>query len=288
MFGQKRFSEINALMIKKLEEKKPVIAVHRGVWGGNIIENTIPSFRAALAQGGDMFECDLAMSTDGDLYCFHDGYEMRLFGKQENIKTMSSAEIDELVYLNSLWDVSGFHVTKFEEVPKTFCNGELYNIDRAWDYLPQVDEILQNYPESIRQALIKTPVKDQYLEFFENCPRKYMYMPIIRTMEEFHKVLTYKNINLVGVEILADKETDELYQEENVKQIQAQGLFVWVNALNLSGTPRTRLYAHLDDDTAMLGNPDASWGVLMERGVDVIQTDWPGALSMYRAARIAR
>lgn len=282
MIGQKRFAHINELLNQKLQEKKTLIAVHRGAWGGNIIENTLPSFRISLEEGGDMFECDLSISTDGDLYCFHDGYEQRLLGRSENIKTMSSAEIDDLIYMNSIGDVSCFHVTKFEEVPKTFCHGELYNIDRAWDYLPQVDEILQNYPDAIHQALIKTHVKEEYLEFFQNCPRKYMYMPIARTMDDVRKALSYTNINLVGIEILAKKETDDLFLEENVRWIQEQGLFVWVNTLNLSGMERTLLYAHLDDDTAMLGNPDASWGVLLERGIDVIQTDWPGALCRYR------
>ncbi len=282
MIGQKRFAHINELLNQKLEEKKTLIAVHRGAWGGNIIENTLPSFRISLEEGGDMFECDLSMSTDGDLYCFHDGYEQRLLGRSENIKTMSSAEIDDLIYMNSIGDVSCFHVTKFEEVPKTFCHGELYNIDRAWDYLPQVDAILQNYPDAIHQAVIKTHVKEEYLEFFQNCPRKYMYMPITRTMDDVRKALSYTDINLVGIEILAKKETDDLFLEENVRWIQEQGLFVWVNTLNLSGMERTLLYAHLDDDTAMLGNPDASWGVLLERGIDVIQTDWPGALCRYR------
>lgn len=51
----------------------------------------------------------------------------------------------------------------------------------------------------VKQAIIKTPVKDEYLEFFQNCPVKYMYMPIVYNMEELRKVLTYDNINIVGI-----------------------------------------------------------------------------------------
>lgn len=40
MAGQERFKEINNILNKELEEKKTLIAVHRGTWGGNIVENT--------------------------------------------------------------------------------------------------------------------------------------------------------------------------------------------------------------------------------------------------------
>jgi len=36
------------------------------------IENTLPSFEAAIQQGADMLEFDIQMSSDGDLLLFHD------------------------------------------------------------------------------------------------------------------------------------------------------------------------------------------------------------------------
>ena len=63
------------LLNAHLEQNKVLIAVHRGAWGGNVIENTIPSFELALQMGADMFECDLSKSTDGVLFAFHDTYE---------------------------------------------------------------------------------------------------------------------------------------------------------------------------------------------------------------------
>ena len=40
MVGKEKFKEINRLLNQKLEEKKVLIAVHRGCGCGNIIENT--------------------------------------------------------------------------------------------------------------------------------------------------------------------------------------------------------------------------------------------------------
>ena len=80
------------------------------------------------------------------------------------------------------------------------------------------------------------------------------------------------------------KAEDELFQQENVEWIQQQGLYVWVNVITLSSLDKHRLYGGLDDDTALLDNPDKSWGVLLQRGIDILQTDWPMQLSRYRDA----
>ena len=96
MVGKKEYAEINQLLNKRLDEKKILIAVHRGTWGGNIIENTNLAYEQSLAMGADMFECDLSNSTDGELYCFHDGGESRILHEEDNIKTMSSEKIESL------------------------------------------------------------------------------------------------------------------------------------------------------------------------------------------------
>ena len=46
MVGQERFQDINKALNARLAEKKVLIAVHRGSWGGSIIENTTAHFGA--------------------------------------------------------------------------------------------------------------------------------------------------------------------------------------------------------------------------------------------------
>ena len=176
MVGKEKFKEINRLLNQKLEEKKVLIAVHRGCGCGNIIENTIPAYRAALQMHADMFECDLISSTDGVVYAFHDGYEMRLLRKRRNIKTYTSKEIDAFKYKNIIEEPAEYGVEKFEDILKSFQSGELFNIDRAWDILPEVISLLEKYPQAIHQAIIKTPVKKKYLDYLEECKMKVMYM----------------------------------------------------------------------------------------------------------------
>ena len=169
MVGKKEYAQINELLNARLAAKKVLIAVHRGAWGGNIIEGTVPSLELALKMGADMFECDLSKSTDGVIYAFHDTQEPRLLKTKQNVKTMTSAEIDALEFYNSIDEPSGKHVQRFEEVVKYFTHGELFNIDRSWPILAETHELLKNYPHVVKQAIIKTPVKDEYLEFFQNC-----------------------------------------------------------------------------------------------------------------------
>lgn len=285
MIGKEQYREINLLLSGRLEEKGVLTAVHRGAWGGNIIENTTQAYEAALDMGADMVECDLTLSTDGVLYAFHDGGEFRLFRKEENMTTMDSQTIDALEFLNCLGMPSGRRVQRLEEILSHFTRGELINIDRAWPALPELDAELRKYPHALRQVVIKTPVEEQYLDFFQNCPVKYMYMPIARSMEDVRQVLSRPGINVVGVEAIAVTPEAELFQEENIRWIREQGLYVWANAIQLSGLAQHELCGGLHDCRALEEGADAAWGALLDKGYNVLQTDWPFQLSRYLRAR---
>ena len=284
MFGKDCYSEINENLNKAFEEKKVLIAAHRGAWGGNIIENTIPSFNLALEMGADMFECDVSKSTDGILYAFHDGYEKSLLGVDKNIEKLSSAEINGLGFFNSIREPSGVNVASFESIVAHYKNGELYNVDRSWTKFPETIAVLQKYPWALKQALVKSPVRDDVLEHLGKCPDKFMYMPIVRSMEDVEKTLNYPDINLVGMEIIANSQGDELFSGDTVKYLHGKGVFAWVNSITLSNKPQHVLYGGLDDDMALLKSRDESWGKMIQKGIDIIQTDWPWQLKNYRDA----
>lgn len=286
MIGQERFSEINANLSNQLAEKKVLVVVHRGSNGGSIIENTIPAYAASYQEGADMFECDIVGSTDGVLYTCHDGFEQKLFGEKNNIRSMDSSKIDSLLYRNWLGNVTPCHVQRFEDVLNRFRNGELFNIDRSWNDLPKLDALMRKYPHALHQAIIKTPVAEEHLEFFRNCPVKYMYMPICSTMEEVRLVLKETEINTVGVEMLFQSTDSEMFDLQNIQWIKDQGLLAWANAIDMGS--KHNLSAGHTDTKAIAEDPDASWGKLMEQGYNVIQTDWPSLLSQYRNQRLGR
>jgi len=270
--AMKHRDPINAKLRARLASKKPLIAVHRGSPGGNLIENTIPAYVAAIRQGGDIIEADVIMSTDGVLYTFHDGNELRLCNETTNIKQMSSAAIDKLKYFRT-----AYKVERLESVFRYFKGDTLINIDRAWDYWPEVLKLVDQY-EMADQILLKSRVKPALLSYLESCSTEYMYMPIVSSEEELEIVKRHR-INLVGAELLATTNESRFVQESYIRSIQQQGLFVWVNAINFDD--HTVLYAGYDDRISIMDDPDKGWGILIDKGIDIIQTDWPQLLSGY-------
>ena len=57
---------------------------------------------------------------------------------------------------------------------------------------------------------------------------------------------------------------------------------MWYNAITLSRLERHILCAGDEDDRSIAQGFDQGWGVLVRKGADIIQTDWPELLLQYR------
>ena len=96
------------------------------------------------------------------------------------------------------------------------------------------------------------------------------------------QALAWSGINLVGMELQASTKEDALFQDGLIQRLTEAGIFAWANAIKLRPHKAGTLFAGLDDNVALDGNPDASWGETFRKGIRVIQTDWPWQLSQYR------
>jgi len=272
----------NDLFKQEIKEKQVLIAAHRGVSGGNIIANTIPGFIAAIKAGTDILELDVIRSTDGEYFVFHDGTEPYNFKIKRNIKTMPSKKIKSLRFYNSADYLSEFSVNTLEDVLEAFKGKTLLNIDRAWDIFPGLFDYLSQF-NMAEQILVKSPVVKKVLNFVEQSDHKFMYMPIIREVAEVEAVLKYQQINMVGMELVTDNSKSGLLDDGLISRIKELGLFAWVNAVTFNET--NVLYAGMDDNTSIINDPNDGWGKLMDKGFQVILTDWPGLLYKYRLER---
>ncbi|MEK8132605.1 glycerophosphodiester phosphodiesterase family protein [Paenibacillus filicis] len=281
--GKPEYRDINALLNKKLDEHGVLLAVHRGTSLGNIIENTIPALKAALQLGGDMLEIDVFQSTDGTLYLFHDGAEKRLLQESDNIKTMNSEKIESLTYFNRDYVQTLSKVERLEDVLAYFKGDVLINIDRAWDIWPSLLNMLDRY-DMANQIILKGPAVKEQLEFLDQYETKYMFMPIAYSLADIETVLAYPNLNVVGVELIADSANHPLFQDELIARLHQLNLFVWANAITLND--HTVLFGRLDDDTSVKQDPDQGWGKLFDKNIDVIQTDWPALMAAFRERKI--
>lgn len=293
-FGQKCYEANNALLNSKLEEKKHLIAVHRGSWTGNIIQNTIPAYICAFKMGADMVECDVNRTVDGVLYSFHDGYEPDIFRVEKSIKQMTSAEVDAYRPYNAIRQQCRRPIERLSDILDWLPEGKLLNIDRSWDIFPYVLEELDRHPNALHQVIIKASVKgsfhgvpvDDALSALQKHETKYMFMPICRSMEDVEKALSLENVNVVGCELITGKETDALFQDETIAYIHDHNLFVWANAIELGNYNREPLFGPLDDDISIIEDPELGWGELFRKKIDIVQTDWPAILYAYRKEKL--
>ncbi|MBO5882991.1 MAG: glycerophosphodiester phosphodiesterase [Clostridia bacterium] len=68
---------------------------HRGLWGGEIPENSLPAF-ALAADRGYGIELDVSLSADGEVMVFHDANLKRMCGVDKKLSVLTLAELKTL------------------------------------------------------------------------------------------------------------------------------------------------------------------------------------------------
>ena len=73
---------------------------HRGLWSGDLIENSLPAFQNAV-DNGYAIEIDLYSTKDGEIVCFHDLTLSRMTEKSGFIYDRTIDQLKSLPLLNS-------------------------------------------------------------------------------------------------------------------------------------------------------------------------------------------
>ena len=276
-----RTRNITDLLVKKVREKGILVAAHRGTKGANIIENTVDAFDCAIQNDADIVELDIVSSTDGVLYVFHDGNENRLLGTPKSIKEMTSAEIDACRYRNAYGKKTGFRVNRLDAVLAHLKGDVLINVDRCWDIFDSVIGMIRMH-DMFDQVIMKCPPNEPNLRCILDSEAPIMFMAMVATQQELDMALAL-DLNLVAVEINFTSEQSPLLSEANIARLKERGILLWTNALSLKAG-WTASAGH-DDNVSITQNPDIGWGWLVDRGFDIIQTDWPMLLRRYLLSR---
>lgn len=259
---------------KLIEQNGVLIAAHRGTCGANIVQNTKLSYKNALLHGADMIEVDAAMTTDGVFYAFHNGEEKIEYGIDKDIRTLSSEEVDSMYTLNALGCRTKQKAERLEEVLENFRGKCLINIDRSWFYWKEIIDLLKKM-DMQDQILLKSGAENEFLKELEENGEGIMYMPILKTPEEWETVKKY-DINVAAAELLFEDLKNAFIQPDFMKELHGMGIAPWVNAITLDDD--TVLSGGLDDNNAIRNGFDENWGELIRMGFEIIQTDWPALL----------
>lgn len=258
--------------------KRVLIAAHRGTSGANIIQNTIGAYENALLHGADILELDVIQTTDGDFFTFHNGQEPGLVGTDQDIRTMTTEQVRSLQFFNGMQERVKEPVNKFDDVLEHFKGRNcLINVDRSWFYWRDVIRAINRHGMH-DQIILKSHATREELEILEAEGPDIQYMPILRDPAVLEQVKQYK-VNLFGAEVIFETEDSMFCSEEYIEQMHRQQIKLWVNAITLDDT--TKLTAGHDDNRAILEDMDQAWGWLIDKGYDIIQTDWPLLLKTY-------
>lgn len=264
----------------RMESQKVLIASHRGCFGGNIIENTLPAFEAALRCGADILETDIHKTKDNVMILYHDPSPMRLLGLPGEVGDYTLEALRRTTLLNVIGAPSDSRVATLDELLAAMKGRCLINLDQCWHFIDEVYAAVCEYGME-EQALIKGRVPyDDVVAWVRSRDFVPQFIPIITCDEELDCFRALpKALRIPQVEVFLNEDTDRLISAGFVSEMNDRGIRLWVNALSLGRG--TDMSAHHDDDISLTVSPDEGWGWLVRHGVGVIQTDWTAQLRRY-------
>lgn len=261
-----------------VSNSRPLVAAHRGTYGGNIPCNSLAAYKAALGQGADIIELDVAASRDKKLFCFHPGMEPAHLRLPMPLSLLSSKQIEKLCYCNYDLAKTDEHILSLDDA-FDFLKGKcLINIDKFWLNSRLIIDCIRRHKVG-SQVIIKTPADERCLRDIEVFAPDLAYMPMVRENDDISRRLLKRKINFVGIEAIFKAEYAPVISDENIEFLHKNGLAVWGNAIVYN--KKDVIAAGHSDDAAITGNSDYGWGWFVEKGFDIIQTDWVLPLRQY-------
>ena len=267
-----------------------MVVAHRGCHAGGAPENSLAAIRACLELGVDVIEIDVALSAEGVPVLMHDATLDRMTAETGPIADHTAAELAGL-HLRAGQGGAGAALTD-ETLPTLqqaleLAKGRmLVNLDVKGDTyaaaFAMVDELGMGRQIIMKMAADADDPALQEAAFLG----KTFFMPIIRQCTENTRkgscaptlsqaVAGYDRYGPVAYEVTF---VELAYLTEGIPAMQEKGKRIWANTLK-------PFHAAGLTDAKALADPDAVWGLLIDDGVRMIQTDNPAELIAYLRAR---
>lgn len=110
------------------------------------------------------------------------------------------------------------------------------------------------------------------------------FIPMSGDVTLFERLYELKQKTQVpALEILPEHPEDPIFQVSSFQWLKEHEIKVWCNSLSLA---RNMVFgAGYDDLKSIREGGDKGWGVLIERGVQILQTDFPHQVKAYLDSR---
>ena len=261
---------------------RTLLCAHRGLSGANVPCNTMAAFKAAVMSGADMVELDVTKSIDGKYFVFHPGMEHAHLCKRKPIALMKAKDVEKLRFVNQDNCVTDHKVNTLEEV-FDYLKGKCYiNVDKYWTDIPGITACIRRCGVE-KQAVVKTAIKNRYLDELKEYAPDLMFLPIVRDKDEITDSLIAQGVNCVGAEVLFESEDAPVASPAYIESMHKKGLIVFANAIVYN--KNDVIAAGHSDDNSFVISPDYGWGWLADRGFDIIQTDFTPMAANYLSTR---
>ena len=256
-----------------------LVAAHRGFAGGNIPCNSLRAYAAALKTGADVIELDVSKSLDGTLYCFHPGMEKRFTGSGKLISQLYDEDVAKLRLLNMDGAATDDQVPLLRDAFELIRGKCLINVDKFWDDIPGITALIRELGMG-EQVIVKTQPSENNLKLVREYAPDLPFMPVLFRDEGIHEyLLKDRDIRYIGAELIFDSEDNEFCAPEYIDKLHRDGCVIWVNPIIYDC--RWQLTAGHSDDVAISRDEYEGWGWLIDRGYDILQTDFPAQLKAY-------
>jgi len=255
-------------------EKSIMVVAHRGDWR-NAPENSLQAIENCIEMGVDMVEIDVRMTKDSVLVLMHDKTIDRTTTGKGLISDWDYDSLQKLYLKSGANHATAHKIPTLEEAMNTAKGKILVNLDKVENFIAEAYKIVKK-TGTTEQAYFKG--KKPYAELrklYGDILDSIIYMPIVyyKNDDAFAYVAEMeKELNPIAYEMNYDEYTTKV--QALADTIRNGGNDLWTNSL----WPHQCAGRH--DDRAV-NQPDSAWGVIIERGATIIQTDRPQLLIEY-------
>jgi glycerophosphoryl diester phosphodiesterase len=259
------------------------VAAHRGDWR-DAPENSIRAMKDAEKMGVDIVEFDLKKTSDGQLVVMHDKTLDRTTTGSGAVSDHTLAEVERLKLRAGTGHPTAYSIPTFGEELAEAKGRVILDVDQGWDYFPDVLREVQA-TQMTGQAILNAQPNTPYDEFVKRegpVPANVTLMIVVSMgRPDAEAIINSYRAHprtivqcIFGDERLASVQHISDYRKESP---------VWVNSL----WPEQNA-GHDDDRAVDQGEQDQTWGWLIKRGVNILQTDRPRELLEYLRQRALR
>ncbi len=258
-----------------------LVTAHRGDWR-NSPENSLQSIKNCIEIGVDIVEVDLQMTKDSIIVLMHDNTIDRTTTGTGKVKDHTYKELQTLFLKNVLGFDTKYKIPSLKQALKVAKGKIVLDLDiKKTMPFEKVATILRE-TNTISQTIVRSYSSyEEARNYYGSILDTIIYIPGISKKLDYQNYFSNWESTLNPTYYAPKFETDTEPLVSFLKTISNSRNGIWVHSISLDDASRTGNH----DDNLAVTNPDAAWGWLIEKGVDVIQTDRPLLLLEYLRSR---